>query len=80
MAQAFAEMLDLGGPARQTLGCNGRARIMEHFRLASVVEQYATLYESLVAHNDYETTATPLHLRGDGYSDSTASDTINAAV
>jgi hypothetical protein len=38
---------------------------MEDFRLASVAEQFSTLYESVVARNAYETTTAPLTSRAE---------------
>ena len=80
MARAFAEMVELGAHGRQVLGCNGRARVMEHFRLASIVEQYSALYETVLAHNVHEVIRLPLNSRPQSYSESATSDSINAAV
>jgi glycosyltransferase involved in cell wall biosynthesis len=55
MARAFIQILELDADGRRALGCNGRSRVMEDFRLASVAEQFSTLYESVVARNAYET-------------------------
>ncbi len=56
MARAFVEMLELGQEGREELGRAGRARVMEHFRLDSVAEQYGALYESAVVSKQCETT------------------------
>ncbi len=66
MARAFVRLLELDADGRRALGCNGRARVMEDFGLASVAEQFSSLYESVVARKAYETTtAAPLTSRAE---------------
>lgn len=76
MAQALAEMLELGAEGRQALGQVGRARVINHFRLASIAEQYSALYESVV----YEKVTAPLNRARKVYSRTAASDTTNAGA
>ncbi|MDQ1638987.1 MAG: hypothetical protein QOF62_2326 [Pyrinomonadaceae bacterium] len=80
MAQAFAEMLELGVEARHVLGGNGRARVMEHFRLTAIAEKYSTLYESVLARNARERNNAPFPSRSEVYSDSSTPETVDAPV
>lgn len=76
MAHALGEMLELGAEGRQALGQAGRARVIDHFRLSSIAEQYSTLYESVA----YEKLTAPLNCARRAYSHSAASDTTNAGA
>ncbi len=49
LANALQELIDLGHKGREALGKAARVRIKEFFSLDSVVLQYETLYESLLA-------------------------------
>lgn len=49
LAQAWEELIDLSVEGRVALGQAARARAISHFSLDSVVDQYETLYESVLA-------------------------------
>lgn len=59
MAQALIEMLERGRSGREALGHAGRARVIEHFRLDSVVAQYEALYKSVATRKETETADAP---------------------
>jgi glycosyltransferase involved in cell wall biosynthesis len=69
MARAFAEMLELDIEGRRALGCAGRARVMEHFRLDSIAAQYGAYYESVVSQRGYERTNIAYRRACENYSD-----------
>jgi glycosyltransferase involved in cell wall biosynthesis len=48
LARAWQDLIELGRHERTALGLAGRARVIQHFSLASVVRQYEQLYESVV--------------------------------
>lgn len=49
LANAWRELIELGPGGREALGRAARARVMEYFSLRSVVAQYETLYENVIA-------------------------------
>lgn len=49
MAAAFAELAEMGAAGREALGRAGRERVIKHFRLEAVAEQYRALYEGVAA-------------------------------
>lgn len=49
LANAWKELIDMEPEARYALGEAARARIIEYFSINSVVAQYETLYENLLA-------------------------------
>ncbi len=51
LAGAWKELLALGAEGRKALGLAARSRVVEVFSLQSVVAQYESLYESVVAEN-----------------------------
>ncbi len=48
LAAAWAESIELGSEARAALGNAARARIIEHFTLARIVDRYESLYKSIL--------------------------------
>jgi glycosyltransferase involved in cell wall biosynthesis len=49
LAAAWKEVIGLGPEGRRDLGAAARARVMRRFSLASVVEQYESLYQRVIA-------------------------------
>jgi glycosyltransferase involved in cell wall biosynthesis len=49
LAKGWRELIELGRQERVNLGQAARARVIEHFSLDSVVAQYESLYESVIA-------------------------------
>ncbi|MBA3442752.1 MAG: glycosyltransferase [Pyrinomonadaceae bacterium] len=49
LADAWRGLIELGPESRAALGRAARARVLEHFSLRSVVAQYETLYENVMA-------------------------------
>jgi glycosyltransferase involved in cell wall biosynthesis len=49
LAAAWKGVIGLGPEGRSNLGAAARARVLRRFSLASVVEQYESLYETVVA-------------------------------
>ena len=47
LADALSEALDTAPEARNRLGAQARARVVEHYDLAASVEAYAVLYRAL---------------------------------
>lgn len=47
MAAAIGEICDLAAEPRRALGKAGRTRIVEHFSISAVAEQYARLYDDV---------------------------------
>jgi len=47
LADAFAELVELGSEGRALLGVAARCRIKEHFDLPNIVERYQNLYQEL---------------------------------
>ncbi len=48
LADAWRELIELGAAGRKALGTAARSRVTNYFSLASVVQQYEGLYESVV--------------------------------
>ncbi|BAY30337.1 group 1 glycosyl transferase [Nostoc carneum NIES-2107] len=48
LANAWKDLIELGLEDREALGRAARARIIEHFSLDSIVDQYENLYESFL--------------------------------
>ena len=48
LRRALADMLLMPDDARISLGAKARARIIDHFSLAATVDQYTTLYDSIL--------------------------------
>jgi len=49
LADAWSEIIELGADGRITLGRAARSRVIEHFKLESVVAQYETLCSTVLA-------------------------------
>jgi glycosyltransferase involved in cell wall biosynthesis len=49
LASALIEMIKLGPGGREALGQTARRRVMEHFRLSSVVASYEEVYDNLIS-------------------------------
>lgn len=69
MARAFAEILGLSAEGRRALGCAGRARVMEYFRLDSVAAQYGAYYESVITPKVCRPKNAPYRPAWENYSD-----------
>jgi glycosyltransferase involved in cell wall biosynthesis len=52
LARSWKDLIELGREERKALGETARSRVIECFSLASVVEQYERLYESVVAERE----------------------------
>src|SRR5262249_20859331 len=59
LARAWKDLVDLGPTLRSELGMRARSRVIHCFSITSVVQQYESLYESVVAeqrnHEERET-------------------------
>jgi len=80
MANAFDHLLNMDEEQRSELGQNGRARVMEHFCLSAIAQQYATLYESVMAKSVVADAPSPLNIQKQTYPDNASTDSIKAAV
>ncbi|MCP4668697.1 MAG: glycosyltransferase, partial [Deltaproteobacteria bacterium] len=60
VAEAWNELIDLGAQRRHRLGLEGRKRVMRHFELSMIAQQYEKLYSSLVEPSRF------LHLYSEG--------------
>lgn len=49
LANAWADLIELGAEGRERLGAAARARVIQYFPLELVVAQYEDLYESVIA-------------------------------
>jgi len=49
LANAWEELIELGPAGRKALGSAARARVIEHFRLESIVRRYEALYATVLA-------------------------------
>jgi len=49
LANAWAELIEMGAEGRLALGTAARARVIQYFPLGLVVAQYEALYESVIA-------------------------------
>ena len=47
LANAFHELVELGGEGRERLGMAARCRVQEHFDLPHIVARYQDLYQEL---------------------------------
>ena len=60
LADAWAEMIDLGGEGRAALGRAALSRVKEFFPVKSVVRRYEVLYEDVLAGRTPESASAPV--------------------
>jgi glycosyltransferase involved in cell wall biosynthesis len=80
MANAFEYLLNMDQEQREKLGQNGRTRVTQHFCLSAIAQQYASLYESVVAKNVLANAQLPSNVQTQTFPDNAVTDRIKAAV